>query len=68
MSRIVTFAKRNKKEVKRFIKFMAVGAMGAEKALLAGVRQDRCDRRAAVAVGNTFTSLGRRERPTAYLA
>jgi putative flippase GtrA len=29
MSKIVTFAKRNKKEFKRFIKFMAVGAMGA---------------------------------------
>jgi putative flippase GtrA len=29
MSRIVTFAKRNKKEVKRFGKFMIVGAIGA---------------------------------------
>jgi putative flippase GtrA len=29
MSRIVTFAKRNKKEVKRFAKFMIVGALGA---------------------------------------
>ena len=28
MSRIVTFAKRNKKEVKRFAKFMVVGAIG----------------------------------------
>ncbi len=29
MSRIITFAKRNKKEAKRFLKFMFVGAMGA---------------------------------------
>jgi putative flippase GtrA len=29
MSRIVTFAKRNRKEARRFIKFMFVGAMGA---------------------------------------
>ncbi len=29
MSRIVTFAKRNRKEGKRFLKFMFVGAMGA---------------------------------------
>jgi putative flippase GtrA len=29
MSRIVTFAKRNKKEVKRFLKFMFVGGLGA---------------------------------------
>ncbi len=29
MSRIVTFAKRNKKEVKRFLKFMFVGGVGA---------------------------------------
>ena len=29
MSRIVTFAKRNRKEAKRFFKFMFVGAMGA---------------------------------------
>jgi putative flippase GtrA len=29
MSRIITFAKRNKKEAKRFAKFMFVGAMGA---------------------------------------
>jgi|SRR5450756_665564 putative flippase GtrA len=29
MSRIVTFAKRNKKEVKRFAKFMVVGVIGA---------------------------------------
>ncbi len=28
MSKLVTFAKRNKKEVKRFIKFMVVGAIG----------------------------------------
>ncbi len=29
MSRIFTFAKRNRKEFKRFLKFMFVGAMGA---------------------------------------
>ncbi|MBI5567633.1 MAG: GtrA family protein [Chloroflexi bacterium] len=29
MSRIVTFAKRNRKELKRFIKFMFVGGVGA---------------------------------------
>jgi putative flippase GtrA len=29
MARIITFAKRNRKEAKRFIKFMFVGAMGA---------------------------------------
>jgi putative flippase GtrA len=29
MSRIITFAKRNRKEAKRFLKFMFVGAMGA---------------------------------------
>ena len=29
MARIVTFAKRNRKEAKRFIKFMFVGALGA---------------------------------------
>jgi putative flippase GtrA len=29
MSRIFTFAKRNKKELKRFIKFMVVGGIGA---------------------------------------
>ena len=29
MSRIITFAKRNKKEAKRFFKFMFVGALGA---------------------------------------
>jgi putative flippase GtrA len=29
MARIVTFAKRNRKEAKRFLKFMFVGAMGA---------------------------------------
>jgi putative flippase GtrA len=29
MSRIVTFAKRNRKEARRFLKFMFVGAMGA---------------------------------------
>ncbi len=29
MSRILTFAKRNRKEAKRFLKFMFVGAMGA---------------------------------------
>lgn len=29
MGRILTFAKRNKKEVKRFIKFMFVGGLGA---------------------------------------
>ncbi len=29
MSRIITFAKRNRKEGKRFLKFMFVGAMGA---------------------------------------
>jgi len=29
MARIITVAKRNKKEAKRFIKFMFVGAMGA---------------------------------------
>jgi putative flippase GtrA len=29
MSKIITFAKRNKKEVKRFLKFMVVGAIGA---------------------------------------
>jgi putative flippase GtrA len=29
MSRIVTFAKRNRKEAKRFLKFMFVGALGA---------------------------------------
>jgi putative flippase GtrA len=29
MARIVTFAKRNRKEAKRFFKFMFVGAMGA---------------------------------------
>ena len=29
MSRIITFAKRNKKEAKRFLKFMFVGALGA---------------------------------------
>ena len=29
MARIITFAKRNRKEAKRFIKFVVVGAMGA---------------------------------------
>ncbi len=29
MARIITFAKRNRKEAKRFLKFMFVGAMGA---------------------------------------
>ena len=29
MSRIITFAKRNRKELKRFIKFMFVGGVGA---------------------------------------
>lgn len=29
MSRIITFAKRNRKELKRFIKFMFVGGLGA---------------------------------------
>lgn len=29
MSRIITFAKRNRKEAKRFLKFMFVGALGA---------------------------------------
>jgi putative flippase GtrA len=29
MSRIITFAKRNRKEARRFLKFMFVGAMGA---------------------------------------
>ena len=29
MSRIITFAKRNHKEVRRFLKFMFVGALGA---------------------------------------
>lgn len=29
MSRIITFAKRNRKELKRFIKFMIVGGIGA---------------------------------------
>jgi putative flippase GtrA len=29
MSRIITFAKRNRKEFKRFIKFMFVGSLGA---------------------------------------
>jgi putative flippase GtrA len=29
MARIITFAKRNRKEAKRFIKFMFVGALGA---------------------------------------
>ena len=29
MSRIVTFAKRNRKEARRFVKFMFVGVMGA---------------------------------------
>ncbi len=29
MSRIITFAKRNKKELKRFVKFMVVGGLGA---------------------------------------
>ncbi len=29
MARIITFAKRNRKEAKRFMKFMFVGAMGA---------------------------------------
>ena len=29
MSRIITFAKRNRKEARRFVKFMFVGAMGA---------------------------------------
>lgn len=29
MARIVTFAKRNRKEAKRFLKFMFVGALGA---------------------------------------
>jgi putative flippase GtrA len=29
MSRIMTFAKRNRKEARRFLKFMFVGAMGA---------------------------------------
>jgi putative flippase GtrA len=29
MSHIITFARRNKKELKRFIKFMFVGALGA---------------------------------------